>query len=78
MLKKHGVSDKEFDSVVLVKGNQYYLKSSAILHLLKDLGGFWKLFFIFIIIPPFIRDFAYKIVAKTRYKIFGRDDSCIC
>ena len=47
------------------------------LHILKEMGGVWKLFFIFIIIPNFIRDFIYKIIAKTRYKIFGRHDYCI-
>jgi predicted DCC family thiol-disulfide oxidoreductase YuxK len=77
LLKKFGLPRDDFDSVVYIKGDKYYLKSSAILHILKELGGIWKLFFIFIIIPNFIRDFIYKIIAKTRYKIFGRHDSCI-
>ena len=77
LLKKFGLPIDDFDSVVYIRGNKYYLKSSAILHIFKELGGIWKLFFIFIIIPKFIRDFIYKIIAKTRYKIFGRHDSCI-
>lgn len=77
LLKKFGLPGDDFDSVVYIRGDRYYLKSSAILHILKELGGIWKLFFIFIIIPNFIRDFIYKIIAKTRYKIFGRHDSCM-
>jgi len=77
LLKKFGLSTDDFDSVVYIRSDKYFLKSSAILHILKELGGIWKLFFIFIIIPNFIRDFIYKIIAKTRYKIFGRHDSCI-
>jgi predicted DCC family thiol-disulfide oxidoreductase YuxK len=77
LLNKFGLPGDDFDSVVYIRGDKYYLKSSAILHILKELGGIWKLFFIFIIIPNFIRDFIYKIIAKTRYKIFGRHDSCI-
>ena len=77
LLKKFGLPTDDFDSVVYIKGNKYFIKSSAILHILKELKGIWKLFFIFIIIPNFIRDFIYNIIAKTRYKIFGRQDSCI-
>ena len=77
LLKKFGLPTDDFDSVVYIKNDKYFLKSSAILHILKEMGGIWKLFFIFIIVPNFIRDFIYKIIAKTRYKIFGRNDSCI-
>ena len=77
LLKKFGLPTDDFDSVVYIRSDKYFLKSSAILHILKDLGGIWKLFFIFIIVPNFVRDFIYKIIAKTRYKIFGRHDSCI-
>ena len=76
-LKKFGLPTDDFDSVVYIRSDKYFLKSSAILHILKEMGGIWKLFFIFIIVPNFIRDFIYKIIAKTRYKIFGRHDSCI-
>ena len=77
LLKKFGFPTDDFDSVVYIRSDKYFLKSSAILHILKEMGGIWKLFFIFIIVPNFIRDFIYKIIAKTRYKIFGRHYSCI-
>ena len=77
LLRKFGLPSDDFDTVVYIRGDKYFLKSSAILHILKELGGIWKLFIIFIIIPGFIRDYIYKIIAKTRYKIFGRQDSCI-
>jgi len=77
LLKKFGLPTDNFDSVVYIRSDKYFLKSSATLHILKELGGIWKLFFIFIIVPNFIRDFIYRIIAKTRYKIFGRHNSCI-
>ena len=77
LLKKFGLPTDDFDSVVYIRSDKYFLKSSAILYILKELGGIWKLFYILIIIPNFIRDSIYKIIAKTRYKIFGRQDSCI-
>lgn len=75
LLKKFGLLTDDFDSVVFIRGDKYFLKSSAIIHILKELGGIWRLFFIFIIIPHFIRDFIYNIIAKRRYKIFGGQDS---
>jgi len=77
LLKKFGLPTDDFDSVVYIRSDKYFLNSSAVLHILKEMGGIWKLFFIFIIIPNFISDLIYKIIAKTRYRIFGRHDSCI-
>ena len=77
LLKKFGLSTDDFDSFVLVDGNKYFLKSSAGLQVLKELGGVWKLFYVFIIIPRPIRDFIYNIIAKTRYRIFGKRDQCM-
>jgi predicted DCC family thiol-disulfide oxidoreductase YuxK len=77
LLVKFGLPGADPHSVVYIAGDRYFLKSSAILHILKELGDIWKLFFTFIIIPYPIRDFIYSIIANTRYRIFGRQDSCI-
>lgn len=76
LLKKYRLPEDDFDTVVYIRAEKYFLKSSAILHIVKELGGIWKGLFIFIIIPVFIRDFIYTLVAKSRYRIFGRRDSC--
>jgi len=76
LLKIYGLPANDFDTVVYIKAGKFYLKSSAILHIAKKLGGIWKGFFVFIIIPAFIRDFIYSLIAKSRYRIFGRQDSC--
>jgi predicted DCC family thiol-disulfide oxidoreductase YuxK len=77
LLKKFGLPTDDFDSFVFIKGDKYFLKSSAGLHVLKELGGVWKLFYVFIIFPRPLRDFVYNIIAKTRYKIFGKRDTCM-
>lgn len=66
-----------FDSIVYIRDGKCLFKSSAILHVINDLGGAWKLFYVFIIIPPFMRDFIYSIIARTRYKIFGKRETCM-
>jgi predicted DCC family thiol-disulfide oxidoreductase YuxK len=77
LLKKYNLPTNDFDSFVFIKGEKYFLKSSAALNVLKELGGVWKLFYLFIILPAPLRDFIYNIVARRRYSIFGKRDSCI-
>lgn len=77
LLLQHQLAFKNFDSFVYIKDDIYYLKSTAALHLLKDIGGIWKLFYAFIIIPPPIRDFIYSVVANNRYKWFGKANDCM-
>jgi len=77
LLKRFGLTANDFDSFVFISGEKYFIKSSAVLHVLKEIGGGWILFYAFIIFPGPLRDFIYDIVAKTRYRIFGRRDTCM-
>lgn len=77
LLERFDLSAKEIDSVVYITGDKRYLKSSAVLHLLNDLSGGWRLFYSFIIIPGFIRDFFYNLISINRYRIFGKTDTCM-
>ena len=77
LLKQFSLPTNDFGSFVFINGNKYFIKSSAGLHVLKELGGVWKVFYIFIIIPRPLRDFVYNIIAKTRYKVFGKRDTCM-
>ena len=63
-------------SLILIEGGRYYIRSTAILKIIKNLKTFWKLLYIFIIIPPFVRDSIYNYFAKNRYKWFGQRKSC--
>lgn len=76
ILAKHHLDEKSFSSFILVDNEKVYFKSTAALKVVKKLNGLVKLFYIFIIIPPFIRNFIYDIVARNRYKWFGRSDVC--
>jgi len=64
-------------TVVLLEGGKVYTESDAILKILKKIGGGWRVFYLFIIMPKFIRDGVYRFVSKHRYRIFGRRDSCM-
>ena len=70
LLKKFDI--KDLTSIVLVEDKKYYRKSSAVMRILKNIGGLWSLLYVFIIIPPFIRDFFYEFIAHHRYRWFGK------
>ena len=76
LLKRFDLPANNFESFVLISGDHYFIKSSAVLQVMKELGGFWKLFYFLIILPRPLRDFVYKIIANNRYKIFGKRESC--
>ncbi len=77
LLKLNNQSISDFNSIVYLRNNEVLIKSTAALYLLKDIGGFWRIMFLFIVIPKFIRDFFYSIISKNRYKWFGKLEVCL-
>lgn len=72
MLEKYKVNAVKLETFVLIKNETAYLRSSASLEVVREVGGVWKLLYAFVIIPAFIRDGIYNFIAKRRYKIFGK------
>jgi len=68
--------EPKIDSIIYYEDGDLFYKSTAILKILRSLGGIWVFANLFYIIPRAIRDFIYDLVAKYRYKIFGRMESC--
>lgn len=68
---------EEIDSLVLIEGDFCYFKSTAALRICRNLNGAWKLLYILSIIPKPFRDLCYELIAKNRYKWFGKKESCM-
>jgi len=66
----------KLDTFILVAGNKIFTKSTAALMICKQLDGLIKILYPCIILPKFFRDFIYDLVAKNRYNLFGRKESC--
>ncbi len=64
------------ESLVLIENQKLYTKSTAALKIVRRLDGFWPLCYVFIILPPVFRDYLYTIVAKNRYRWFGKSEAC--
>ncbi|MCU0440085.1 MAG: thiol-disulfide oxidoreductase DCC family protein [Raineya sp.] len=77
LLQKFNLPTNIFNSFVLIDGEQVYLRSSAALKVASYLGGAWKILQFFWIFPAFIRDGVYNLIAKNRYKWFGKRTECM-
>lgn len=72
-----GLPTQSFNTIVLIKGDRYLIRSDAALEIAVQLGGFWRLAGIFKIVPRFIRDAVYDFIANNRYRWFGKQEQCM-
>jgi predicted DCC family thiol-disulfide oxidoreductase YuxK len=77
MMKTTPFKVNPMDSVIYLKNGKLFTESSAVLGILSDLGGIWKLMTIFRLIPPFLRNMIYRFCAKRRYRVFGMLETCM-
>jgi predicted DCC family thiol-disulfide oxidoreductase YuxK len=82
LLKAHGLDPHDLDTVYVVKDygqseQSLLARSDAVLYMLNQLGGVWKLSGVGRVLPTPLRDALYKVVARNRYRVFGKYDSCM-
>ena len=75
-LSKFDIDTAQMNSFILLENGKIYQRSTAALRVAKKLNGLWPLLYVFIIVPPFIRNAVYNYIAKNRYKWFGKQESC--
>ncbi len=73
---KHNLSISNFDSVILISQNKIFEKSSAVFEIIKHLNSWVKLFYPVKVLPISINDFFYDLIAKNRFKFFGKKKVC--
>jgi predicted DCC family thiol-disulfide oxidoreductase YuxK len=83
LLKRHGIDARDLNTLYVVRNqgraNEKVLaRSDAILDLMREIGGIWKvLSYAGKIIPGPVRDWSYGLVARNRYRLFGKYESCM-
>ena len=77
LLAEHGlpVTDDP-DSMVYIEAGRARTRSDAALAVARRLDGAWPLLGAFRIVPRFVRDAAYRLIARNRHRWFGRLDAC--
>ncbi len=78
LLAQHGAAERASDinTMVLLSAGKLYTKSAAALRVGRFLGFPYNLSVVFLLVPPFVRNFFYDLVARNRYKWFGKRDEC--
>lgn len=89
ILEKHGINPADLDTFYVVVGFDASLpegpaqnarllaRSDAVSFVLRELGGAWGFFGgLFMMLPRFVRDGMYNLVARSRYRLFGRYEEC--
>ena len=82
LLARHGIDNRDLDTVyaVLDPGTVdevLLTKSDAFIVLLYALGGVWRVGRVGKVIPRPLRNYCYDLVARNRYQVFGKYDSCL-
>lgn len=76
VLDAHRLNKENFTSFILIENGKLFFRSTAALKVVKKLNGPIRLMYIFIIIPAFLRNIIYDVIAKNRYKWFGKTENC--
>ena len=77
LLEAHNLPSNQLNSFVLIQEERTYTKSTAALKVVMQLTGLIKLLYGFIIVPVFIRNAVYQLIANNRYKWFGKKEACM-
>tara|TARA_B100001287_G_C22684066_1_gene532201 strand:+ start:2197 stop:2646 length:450 start_codon:yes stop_codon:yes gene_type:complete len=68
--------NEKINSIVLIKKELILSKSDAVIEIFRKLSFPYNLSPILLLIPRAIRNWAYNIIAKKRFKIFGKIEYC--
>lgn len=74
VISKHNLQN--IDSIVLYDNKQVFIKSQAALAVARRLKTPYSFAAKFNFISPKIRDAIYDLVARSRYKLFGKTNTC--
>ena len=77
LLQQYQLEQTNFDSFILIQDNTVFKKSTAALRVAKNLSGPVQLLSKLIIVPAVLRDAVYNVIARNRYKWFGKKNTCM-
>lgn len=86
LLARHGLDPDDPVSFLLIEYDiapgdaaapRVSTESTAIRRVLAGLGGLWRVVHLAAVLPAFVRDPLYRLIARNRYRLFGRHDVCM-
>ena len=77
LLQDAGLNPTDPVSFLLLEQGRPLTDSDGIIRILEQLGGGWRFFKAARVIPRPMRDFVYRLIARNRYRIYGKSDTCL-
>ncbi len=77
LLVAHGIDPDDPVSFLLVDGACAWHDSDGVIEVLRRLGGVWRTATVLRVFPRPMRDAAYRLLARNRYRMFGRHETCM-
>lgn len=76
LLTPYGIDANKLNSVIFIKNEQIYLYSAAVIEIGRTMGGVWAIGGLGYLIPAFIRNVVYRLIATHRYRFWGVKSVC--
>jgi predicted DCC family thiol-disulfide oxidoreductase YuxK len=76
IMQEIGIPEEDPYSLILIDNGKIWTKSEAIFRIVQHLNGLRPIAYIFIMIPRILSDAAYDLIARNRYRLFGRSNTC--
>jgi predicted DCC family thiol-disulfide oxidoreductase YuxK len=77
LLLSAGLNPENLETLLVVHRGRHYQNTAAIFRILHELGWPWRCAWIAWLLPAFVRDPLYRLIARHRYQWFGRKQQCI-
>lgn len=76
LYRRFGLDPADPDTMIVVDGDRLFRDSDAVLAIARGLGAPWSAAALLRALPRAVRDGAYRWIARHRYRLFGRRDTC--
>lgn len=77
LLAKQGLKVDGLQTLLLIDGERTWQHTAAIFRVLHGLGWPWRMAWLAWLVPAIFRDPLYRLLARNRYRVFGRAETCI-
>lgn len=76
LYRRHGMDPRNPSSLLVIEGDRTRQDSDAVLSIYQALGFPWRLLGLLRIVPAVLRDPVYRWIARHRYRLFGKRETC--
>jgi predicted DCC family thiol-disulfide oxidoreductase YuxK len=77
IFQTYGLDPADLQTFVFISGGRMHVRSDAAIEVASRFGGAWRFFIVFRLVPRVARDWIYSVIARNRYRWFGRKEVCM-